>query len=67
MIVRILYNKIYKLTDYVRIWAQPINEDHLRLYQLWEESQIIIESYIKKGEMSINSLKKNNNKFTNHE
>ncbi len=51
MIIKVLYNESYKVADHVGVWAQPINGDHLKLYQIREESRIVIETYIRDGEL----------------
>ena len=43
-IVGILYNRSYKIADYVEVRTQPLNSDHLKLYQKREKLQVVIES-----------------------
>ena len=46
-IIEVLYNRSYKIADHVGIQAQPINNDHLKLYHRREDLQVQIEKYIK--------------------
>ncbi len=52
MIVERLYNRSYKIADHIGVRAQLINSDHLKFYQKREESQVVIEEYIRKEELS---------------
>ncbi len=40
----ILYNETYKVADYVGVRAQPISDDHLKLYQKRKELQVVIKA-----------------------
>ncbi len=42
-VVGVLYNRTYKIADHIRVWTQPINGDHLKLYLKREEPQVIVK------------------------
>jgi len=51
-----MYNGSYKVADYMGIQAQPINGDHLKLYQKRDDLWIEVKTYIKNGKI-LNSEK----------
>ena len=44
--MEVLYNRMYKVADYIGIQKQPINEDHLKMYHVQVESQVVIQKLI---------------------
>ena len=42
IIIKVLYNRTYKVADHVGVQKQSINRDHLKRYYVQDESQIII-------------------------
>ena len=47
-VMEVLYNEMYKIADYMNVWKQPINEDYLKIYYIWTESQVIIQKLVSK-------------------
>ncbi len=43
-IIEVMYNESYKVANHMRVRAQPINDDHLNLYQKRDDLQIIVEA-----------------------
>ncbi len=37
-VIEVMYNRLYKVTDYVGVRAQLINSNHLKLYQKRDDS-----------------------------
>ncbi len=44
IVVGVLYNRTYKIADHVGVRTQPINGDHLKLFQKRKESQVIVKT-----------------------
>jgi len=42
IIMKVLYNRTYKVADHVEVRIQPINGNHLKAYYIQEEPQVVI-------------------------